>query len=76
MATPDNEDSFSESNKFPAYCPKQLYFKSSSQYIPNPEALGYTMGKTLGTGTYAKVKAAWSPYEGRMVSIILNFLIY
>lgn len=33
-----------------------------------PEALGYTIGKTLGCGTYAKVKAAWSPHQRRMVS--------
>lgn len=37
--------------------------------ISNPEALGYTLGKTLGSGTYAKVKAAWSPKEKKMVSI-------
>lgn len=48
--------------------PRQIYIKCSSDLVPCPEAMGYTMGKTLGSGTYAKVKAAWSPYEGRMVS--------
>ena len=38
--------------------------------MPCPEALGYTQGKTLGSGTYAKVKAAWSPFERKMVSTI------
>lgn len=48
--------------------PRQIYIKCSSDLVPCAEAMGYTMGKTLGSGTYAKVKAAWSPYEGRMVS--------
>ena len=47
---------------------KQIYIQCSSDLVPCPEAMGYTMGKTLGSGTYAKVKAAWSPYEGKMVS--------
>lgn len=48
--------------------PKQIYIQCSSELVPCAEALGYTMGKTLGSGTYAKVKAAWSPFEGKMVS--------
>ncbi len=39
-----------------------------------PDALGYTVGKTLGSGTYAKVKAAWSPHQRRMVSRFLLIL--
>ena len=52
--------------------PRQIYIKCSSDLVPCAEAMGYTMGKTLGSGTYAKVKAAWSPYEGRMVSCKLQ----
>ena len=48
--------------------PKQIYLQCTSDLVPCAEALGYTMGKTLGSGTYAKVKAAWSPFEGKMVS--------
>ena len=53
--------------------PRQIYIKCSSDLVPCAEAMGYTMGKTLGSGTYAKVKAAWSPYEGRMVSFTAGF---
>ena len=35
---------------------------SSGENIASPEDLHYTLGKTLGSGNYAKVKAAWSPY--------------
>ncbi len=52
--------------------PRQVYIRCSSELVPCPEAMGYTMGKTLGSGTYAKVKAAWSPFEGRMVNDIQN----
>ena len=41
--------------------------------MPCPEALGYTQGKTLGSGTYAKVRAAWSPFEKKMVR---NMILY
>lgn len=41
---------------------------SSEENIKSPEDLHYTLGKTLGSGTYAKVKAAWSAYEKKMVS--------
>jgi hypothetical protein len=47
-----------------------VYIQTSQHEVPCPEALGYTQGKTLGSGTYAKVKAAWSPFERRMVSIV------
>ena len=46
---------------------RQLYIRTVEKEVPCPEALGYTQGKTLGSGTYAKVKAAWSPFERRMV---------
>ena len=36
--------------------------------VRSPEQLNYSLGKTIGSGTYAKVKAAWSPYEKKMVS--------
>ena len=44
------------------------YSRHSSVDISNPETLCYTLGKTLGSGTYAKVKAAWSPHEKSVVS--------
>ena len=47
---------------------RQLYIRTVEKEVPCPEAIGYTQGKTLGSGTYAKVKAAWSPFERRMVS--------
>lgn len=49
-----------------------LYSRFSSHHLPTPEGLGYTLGKTLGSGTYAKVKAAWSPQERQMVSPTLH----
>ena len=47
---------------------KSVYLSNSSDYYPCPEALGYTIGKTLGGGRFSQVKAAWSPFEGEMVS--------
>ena len=47
-----------------------MYIRTTQHDVPCPEALGYTQGKTLGSGTYAKVKAAWSPFERKMVSTI------
>lgn len=41
---------------------------TSKENIRSPEELHYTLGKTIGSGTYAKVKAAWCPYERKMVS--------
>ena len=35
--------------------------------LPSLTHLGYTLGKTLGSGTYAKVKAAWSTRHQTMV---------
>ena len=49
---------------------RQLYIKTTENEVPCPETLGYTQGKTLGSGTYAKVKAAWSPFERKMVRIV------
>ncbi len=49
--------------------PPNKYIRRSYKSVPCPQALGYTTGKTLGSGKYAKVKAAWSPYEREMVSI-------
>ncbi|CAI8028295.1 Testis-specific serine/threonine-protein kinase 3, partial [Geodia barretti] len=37
--------------------------------VTSPEQLHYSIGKTIGSGTYAKVKAAWSPYERKMIAI-------
>ena len=51
---------------------RQLYIRTKEWEVPCPEALGYTQGKTLGSGTYAKVKAAWSPFEKKMVSFFLR----
>ena len=45
-----------------------VHARLHSSELPSPEGLGYTLGKTLGSGTYAKVKAAWSPFERKMVS--------
>ncbi len=53
---------------------RKLYLSCPSKSVPCPQILGYTLGKTLGSGKFAKVKAAWSPYEGRMVrSIAKNY---
>ena len=41
---------------------------SFKSHVSSPEQLLYSLGKTIGSGTYAKVKAAWSPYERKMVS--------
>ena len=43
---------------------------SMEENIISPEELHYTLGKRLGSGTYAKVQAAWSPYERKMVSLL------
>lgn len=45
-----------------------VYAQYSTVKVPSAEHLGYTLGRTLGSGTYAKVKAAWSPYLLKMVS--------
>ncbi len=62
---------------------RKLYLNCPSTSIPCPQVLGYTLGKTLGSGKFAKVKAAWSPYERRMVreayifvSDVILFLYY
>eukprot|EP00731_Ephydatia_muelleri_P007808 Em0004g146a len=50
-----------------------VYAQYNTAKVPSAEHLGYTLGKTLGSGTYAKVKAAWSPYLLQMVALkILN----
>lgn len=67
MSVPENGVGSSPYNEWWKF-PRQIYIKCSSDLVPCAEAMGYTMGKTLGSGTYAKVKAAWSPFEGRMVS--------
>ena len=41
---------------------------SFEENVRSAEELRYTLGKTIGSGAYAKVKAAWSPYEQKMVS--------
>ncbi len=58
---------------------RKLYLSFLSKSVPCPQILGYTLGKRLGSGKFAKVKAAWSPYEGRMVRSIAknyNFVIF
>ncbi len=42
----------------------------SSRQVPNPEALGYVLGKTLGTGTFAQVVEAKLINGGEKVSNI------
>ena len=44
------------------------YERVPAANLPTIESLGYMLGKTLGSGTYAKVKAAWSPVEKELVS--------
>ncbi len=34
------------------------------------QSYGYTMGSTIGEGSFAKVKAAWCPHNKKMVSNI------
>ena len=51
----------------PGYTPC-VYAQYNTTKVPSAEHLGYTLGRTLGSGTYAKVKAAWSPYLLKMVS--------
>ncbi len=46
---------------------RQLYLRCCSECMPCPQALGYTLGKSLESGTFAKVKAAWSPFQSTMV---------
>ena len=53
--------------------PAQLSFSCNYEHIaaadlPNVESLGYVLGKTLGSGTYAKVKSAWSMSDRKLVS--------
>lgn len=52
-----------------------VYAQYNTAKVPNAEHLGYTLGRTLGSGTYAKVKAAWSPYLLQMVSPALLFFL-
>ncbi len=47
------------------------YLRCSAKSVPCVQALGYTVGKTLGSGAFAKVKAAWSPFEHQMVRILI-----
>ncbi len=35
-----------------------IYSVFNSKLVPNPQALGYVLGKTLGIGTYAEVVEA------------------
>ncbi len=52
------------------------YLRCSSKSIPCVQALGYTMGETLGSGANAKVKAAWSPFERQMVRIRVHLVLH
>lgn len=48
---------------------KCIYARVSSADCPAlDQQLGYILGKTLGSGTYAKVKAAWSKRHQNLVS--------
>lgn len=53
---------------------KCIFARVSSTECPSlDQQLGYILGKTLGSGTYAKVKAAWSKRHQSLVAIkILN----
>ena len=44
----------------------------SSSIVSGPESLGCVLGRTLGSGTYAKVRAAWSQKQRIMVSAIAS----
>jgi len=44
-----------------------VYTRMASCSLPGLESLGYSLGKTLGSGTYAKVKATWSARHDKMV---------
>ncbi len=47
---------------------RQLYhLRCCSECITCPQVVGYTLGKSLESGTFAKVKAAWSPFQNTMV---------
>ena len=48
-----------------------VYTRMASCSLPGLESLGYTLGKTLGSGTYAKVKATWSARHEKMVIYLL-----
>ncbi len=55
--------------------PGQLSFSCNYEHLsaadlPNVESLGYVLGKTLGSGTYAKVKSAWSMSDRKLVSLL------
>ena len=52
---------------------RKLYLGCPSTSIPCPQVLGYTLGKTLGSG---KFKAAWSPCERRMVRSTDEIFMY
>ena len=45
-------------------CPHVLV---SASVVSGPESLGCVLGKTLGSGTYAKVRAAWSQKQHKLV---------
>ena len=49
-----------------------VYAKVAAAECPNlDQQLGYILGKTLGSGTYAKVKAAWSKRHQNLVSNLI-----
>ena len=61
------------SHRITTHC---VYAKVAAAECPNLDLqLGYILGKTLGSGTYAKVKAAWSKRHQNLVSsCIYNIL--
>ena len=48
------------------------YERMAAADLSTVESLGYVLGKTLGSGTYAKVKAAWSSAKNELVSMITS----
>ncbi len=36
-------------------------WNTTTDLVPSADSLGYVVGVTIGSGSYAKVKAAWSP---------------
>ncbi len=53
--------------------PHRKHLNCSYLTTPYPQVLGYTLGRTLGSGKFGNVKAAWSPFERRMVKKLSDF---
>lgn len=46
-----------------------FYYSVQMEYLPTAKTLPYVTGRTLGSGTYAKVRAAWSRQDNQMVRL-------